>query len=156
MFVYQLTPDILELKKTKVLIKLSPLYTTFLNSRKLSRYRTRIKFDNSVLVAEQNNYASKIVYDLDIFLKTRCSCFTLKICLLNVQEKFVYSGYGIAYNERWSGRSFNNDFARNVIIFGFDNSSSSHSNNQNTDCLVLGEGPTYSINGSFALSRKKV
>ena len=89
MFVYQLTPDIIELKKTKVLIKLSPLYTTFLNSRKLSRYRTRIKFDNSVLVAEKNNYASKIVYDLDIFLKTRCSCFTLKICLLNVQEKCI-------------------------------------------------------------------
>ena len=41
-------------------------------------------------------------------------------------------------------------------MFGFDNSSSSHSNNQNTDCLVLGEGPTYSINGSFVLSRKKV
>ena len=36
--------------------KLTPLYTTFLNSTKLSGYKTEIKFDNSALVEEQNNY----------------------------------------------------------------------------------------------------
>ena len=86
MFVYQPTPDIIELKKTKVLIKLSSLYATFLNSRKLSRYRTRIKFDNSILVAEQNNYASKIVYDLD-FSKNSSQLFYIKNLLIKCSGK---------------------------------------------------------------------
>ena len=34
---------------------------------------------------------------------------------------------------------FCNDFARNVIIFGIDNSSSSHADNQKNNFLVLGE-----------------
>ena len=41
------------------------------------------------------------------------------------KEKYVYSGYGIAFDGegKWS---FGNGFARNFIIFGIDNSSSSH------------------------------
>ena len=41
------------------------------------------------------------------------------------KEKYVYSGYGIAFDGEieWS---FDNDYARNIIIFGVDNSSSSH------------------------------
>ena len=79
----QPTLDALELKKGKgtdyVLnwklkgvfnSKLTPLYTTFLNSIKLSEYRIGIKFDKDPLAVEQNNYFSKIVnvyilYDLD-------------------------------------------------------------------------------------------
>ena len=38
-----------------------PLHKTFLNSTKFSGYRTGTKFDNSVLIAEQYNYAIKIV-----------------------------------------------------------------------------------------------
>ena len=37
-----------------------------------------------------------------------------------------------------------NDFARNVVIVGVDNSSSSHTDNQKNNFLVLGEGPTVS------------
>ena len=43
-------------------------------------------------------------------------------------------------------------FARNVVIFGVDNSSSSHSDNCKNNFLILGEGPTSHINGG---SRKK-
>ena len=40
----------------------------------------------------------------------------------------MYSGYGIAFDgEDW--RSFGNDTARNVIIFGVNNSSSSYVDN---------------------------
>ena len=59
--------------------------------------------------------------------------FALKNCLFRVtdivknsdKEKYVYSGYGIAFDGEieWS---FDNDYARNIIIFGVDNSSSSH------------------------------
>ena len=50
--------------------KLTPLYTALLHSIKLSGYRIRIQFNNSVLVVEQNDFATKdtdtfIVYDLD-------------------------------------------------------------------------------------------
>ena len=46
----------------------------------------------------------------------------------NDKEKYVYSGYGIAFDGKCSW-SFNNDFARNVIIFVADNSSLSHIDN---------------------------
>ena len=51
--------------------------------------------------------------------------------------------------------SFDNDTARNVIIFGVDNSSSSHSGNWKNNFLVLGEGPTFGINGSFGSPEKR-
>ena len=55
--------------------------------------------------------------------------FTLKNCLLGAtimvrnsdKDKWVYSDYGIAFDgENWW--SFGNGTARNVIIFGVDNS----------------------------------
>ena len=44
------------------------------------------------------------------------------------EEKYVDGGYEITFDSTGSW-SFNNDTARNVIIFGVDNSSSSHSDN---------------------------
>ena len=68
--------------------KLTPLYTTFLHNIKLSG------FDNSVLVAEQNNYQTKagnayIVFDLDDWPRIPLNSFKLKLCLfgkLNVKK----------------------------------------------------------------------
>ena len=70
------------------------------------------------------------------------------------KEKYVYSGYGIAFDGKgeWS---FNNDIVRNVVNFGLDNSSSSHADNLKNNFLVLGEGDTFGINGSFGATRKK-
>ena len=72
----------------------------------------------------------------------------------NDKEEYVYSGYGIAFNGKveWY---FDNDYARNVIIFGVDNSSSSHADNLRNDFLILGEGDTFGINGSFGAPEKK-
>ena len=52
--------------------------------------------------------------------------------------------------------SFDNDFARNVIIFDVDDSLSSHSANRKNNFLLLGKGPIYGINGSFGSPEKKV
>ena len=60
-------------------------------------------------------------------------------------------GYKIAFDGTGSWR-FSNDLARNVVIFGFDNSSSSHAENCKDNFLVLDEGPTDSINGSIGES----
>ena len=51
--------------------------------------------------------------------------------------------------------SFDIDTARNVLIFGVDNSSSSYVESKN-NFLVLGEGPTFRINGSFGSPEKNV
>ena len=51
------------------------------------------------------------------------------------KEKYVYSGYGMAFDRKDSW-SFNDDTARNVIIFGVDNSSSSHTGNLKNDILT--------------------
>ena len=53
------------------------------------------------------------------------------------KAQWVYSGYGIAFNGAGSW-SFGNDFARNVLIFGVDNSSSSHEDNHKNNFLGLG------------------
>ena len=47
-----------------------------------------------------------------------------------------HSVYGIAFDGECSW-SFGNEFARNSIIFGVDNSSSSHTDNHKNNFLVL-------------------
>ena len=79
---------------------------------------------------------------------------TTNIVKNSVKEKSVYSGHGITINSAGS-ESFGNDFARNVIIFGFDNSSSSHFDNRKINFLIFDEGPTYGINGSFGVPGKR-
>ena len=64
------------------------------------------------------------------------------------EEKYVYSGYRIAFDSA-SSWSFNNGTARNVITFGVDNSSSFHDDNRKNNFLVLGEDPTFRITGNF-------
>ena len=73
----------------------------------------------------------------------------------NGQEKYVYSDYGLEFDSKclWS---FNHDFARKVVIFRVDDILSSHSDNLKNDFLVLGEGKTSGINGSFGAPEKKI
>ena len=49
--------------------------------------------------------------------------------------------------------SFGNTFARNVVSFGADNSSSSHTNNRKNKFLVLHERPTHIINDSTGATK---
>ena len=67
--------------------------------------------------------------------------------------KYVYSEFDITFDNAGSW-SFDNDFAGSAIVFGVDNSSSSHSDNFKNNFLVLGEGTTYGINGSFGSTEK--
>ena len=71
------------------------------------------------------------------------------------KEKYVFSGYRIAFDGTGEWK-FGNEFARNVVIFGVDSSSSSHTDNCKNDFLVLGEGDTFGINRSFGAPEKKV
>ena len=71
------------------------------------------------------------------------------------KEKYLYSDYRITFDGKGSW-SFNNDSVRNVIIFGVDNSSSFHTDHLKNDFLILGEGDTFGINGSFGAPEKKL
>ena len=66
----------------------------------------------------------------------------------------MHSCYRIAFDGKgeWS---FGDGFARNVLIFGVDSSSSSHADTLKNDFLILGEGNTFDINGSFGAPEKK-
>ena len=52
--------------------------------------------------------------------------------------------------------SFDNDVARNVVTFRVDKNSSSHADNLKNNFLVLGEGNTFRINGSFGAPEKRI
>ena len=65
-----------------------------------------------------------------------------------------YISYGIVLDVKGSW-NFGNEFARNVVIFGVNFSSSSHSINHKNNFLVLGEGPAFGINGSVSSPEKK-
>ena len=73
----------------------------------------------------------------------------------NDKEKYMYSGYEIAFDGKGS-LSFNDGFARNVTILGVDNSSSSHTENVTSAFSPLGKGDTFGINGSFDAPEKKI
>ena len=73
---------------------------------------------------------------------------TTNIRKISDKAKWVYSGYGIALDGTGSW-SLGSDLARNVVIFGVDNSSSAHTDNCRNKFLILGERPTYDINGRF-------
>ena len=66
----------------------------------------------------------------------------------------MYSKYGITFDSVGEP-SFDNCTVRNVITFGADSSSSSHSYNSKNNILILGEGPTFGINGIFGSPERK-
>ena len=74
-----------------------------------------------------------IVYELNNWPRNPTNDFTLKKTFFGtvklvenaIKSKFTRNGQGIAFDGKGSW-SFGNDFARNVINFGVDNSSSYH------------------------------
>ena len=126
-----------------------------------------IKFDKDPLSVEQNNYTTKsvnvyMVYDLNSSPKNPNNNFKFKNCLFGAtsvtknsdKEKYLYCGYGITFDSAGSWK-IDNDSARNVKMFGVDDSLSSHSDIRKNNFLVLGEGSTFGINGSFSSQEKK-
>ena len=74
--------------------------------------------------------------------------------IVNSGDKNVYSDSGIAFDGARSW-SFGDGFARNVVIFGVNNSSSSHIDNLN-NFLILRKGPTDNINSASVQQKKNV
>ena len=122
--------------------------------------RVILKFNNSVLVQKSSSslYSSfilnlYIVYELNNWPRNPTNNFLLRNCLFGT-VKLVRNAAKIKFTENCPGTafdgeaswSFDNDFARNALIFGVDNSSSSHTDNLKNNILVSGERPTDGIN----------
>ena len=154
MFFYQPALSTLQLQKYKGIdyihtwkskwlynFTLSAKNNHFLHSIIFSCDKVRIKFEKDFLAVLQTNYATKIVnvyivYELNTWPQNSLNNFTLKDCLFGATDivkysdknKWIYSGYGIVFDESgfWS---FGNNFARYAIFFDVDNNSPSHSDN---------------------------
>ena len=77
---------------------------------------------------------------------------TVKLVRNADKSKFTYNGRRIAFDGEGSW-SFGNDFD---VIFGADNSSSSHTDNKKKNFLVLGNGPIQGINDITGSTGKKI
>ena len=86
-------------------------------------------------------HSNFILNILTVYQQNKWSCnpsndFTVKNCLLGtvkltrnvIKSRLIYNGQGIAFDGAGSW-SFGNDFARYIVIFGVDNTLSSHTNN---------------------------
>ena len=135
----------------------------------LANCRENVTFNNFVLVPKffSSLYSTSIL-NLYIFHKLNTSSrsatnnISLKDCLFGTvkltrsggKSKFDDNARGMAFDGKGSW-SFGKDFARNVVIFGIDNISSSHTDSwKKTKFSVLVEGPTQYINGSTGTAEK--
>ena len=87
--------------------------------------------------------------------------FSSTIIVKDHDKEYVYRGSMYIYRIAFDGKgswSFNDDFVRNIIIFGVDNSSynsSFHVIIVHFSFLILGQIDTFGINGSFGASETK-
>ena len=136
----------------------------------LTNCKVILKFSNFVLVQKRfpslySNFILNlyIFYELNAWPRNPTNNFTSKNCLFGTvklarnagKSKCTYNGWGIAFNGKgfWS---FDNDKARNVVIFCVNNSGSSHIDYPKNNFLVLGKWPTEGINGSVGTPEKKL
>ena len=88
--------------------------------------------------------------------------FSIKNCLFGtaklvrnlIKSKFIYIGGWIVLDGEGSW-SFSNDLVKYVLIFGVNNSSSSHTDNWKNNILLLGEWPTDGIIDSTSAAEKQ-
>ena len=91
------------------------------------------------------------VYDLYDWPRNPTNNFKFRNCLFGatiIGKNSDNEKYGITFNRAGSW-TFKDKTARNVMIFCVDNSSSPHADNCKNTFLMLSEGPTFGINGSY-------
>ena len=70
-------------------------------------------------------------------------------------DKYGYSGYGIEFDARSQFPLPDGSWSKNIIIFGVDNSSSTHFDNRKNDILVLSKGPTKKLDDTTIIAEAK-
>ena len=88
---------------------------------------------NLYIVYKLNNWSGNPSNDFKI---RNCLFGTAKLARNTIKRKFFYNGQRLAFDAAGSW-NFGNNFGRNVVIFGNDNSSSIHTDNCKINLLVL-------------------
>ena len=70
-------------------------------------------------------------------------------------DRYSNSGYGIGFSSQLPFLTSNFDFGKTVIIYGADNSSSTHLDNKKKHILVLDERQTHWLNDTTAKTESK-
>ena len=95
---------------------------------------------------KRNLYSYKWSRDLNPdFTFKNCLSGGVKLTKNANPDKYIYIGCGIGSNSRSLFSLPNFDLGKNVIIFGFDMSSSVHIYNNKKDILILGKGPAQGL-----------
>ena len=120
--------------------------------------KTRVKFTGSCLKQPKISYTHGTIVNIYIVYELGASSSsnndpTLKDCLFGAVtltknadiDKYGYSGYGIGFNRKSSFSFPGGRLGQNVIMFRVDMSSSVHVDNKKKDIVILGKGPTQSL-----------
>ena len=124
----------------------------------MNNSRIRIEFKGSCLKQDKITFTPYnvvnlfIVYELDRWSQDLNAEFTLKDCFFGAAkstkntdpDKYSYSGHVIGFDSRSIFSLPNFDWGKNVI-FGVDNSSSVHIDNNKKNILGLGKGLTQGL-----------
>ena len=135
----------------------------------LANCRENLTFNDFVLVPKifSSLYSTSILnlyifHELNTWSRNPTDNISLKNCLFGTvkltrsggKSKFDDNARGIAFDGKGSW-SFGKEFARNVVILGIDNISSSHTDSwKKNKFLVLVEGPTQYINDNTGTAEK--
>ena len=126
---------------------------------KYENYKLGLQFTGHILRQNKVTFNHEkivniyIVYELSPH--TSNTDFTLENCLFGAVkvtknsnvDKCNYSGYAICFDSRGTF-SLGNGYAKNIIIFGCDLTSSAHADNRANNILILGKGIVQGINGT--------
>ena len=117
--------------------------------------------DNSKVIANNSIVNTYIVYKLSP--KTSNTDNALKNWLFGTikgdkpnkdSEKYIYSGYGIGFDNTGEFTHPEGNLARKMIIFGADMSRSAHASNKTQNILVLGKAFIQQINNTIIYAEK--
>ena len=69
-------------------------------------------------------------------------------------DKYIYSGYGLGFDNTGQFTHPQGGMARDIIIFGVDSSNSVHATNKTQSILILGHGLTQKVNNTTIYAEK--
>ena len=132
--------------------------TTCLAAKKFLFFMLNLHIVYELTIPNKQIFSGKLLVGLcgqsNSFPRKSCLFGTVKLVRKRIKSKFTYNGWRIAFDGEGSW-SFGNELARNILIFGVENSSSSHTDNWKHNLLVLGEGPADGVNDGTGAAEKQ-
>ena len=134
------------------------------NDGRMHVYLSGNHFQQNKVIIPNNNNAINIhcVYKLDPIVSSRDDTFAIQNALFGAMQitknadtsKYNYKGYGICFDEGAQFGFAHTTNARNVLIFGANMSSNTHTTNRVNHIYVMGRGFAQGINDTTIYAEK--